>query len=308
MTLSLTPIAVVFAFIMVGFLCYKMQWISNDQIRGLSFFAMHIALPCLILKSVTAINLAKVFDASIYLAYYLGTGIVFALGWLFARYLWKTTSTTSGLLAMSGCFSNLGFIGLPLVQATWGAKGVALLAIVLSIHPAILFITTIATIEFTSSDRMDERPWYRPLVGLMKNMVVMAVVSGGTISLLEIQLPSPVVTFLNTMSGAAAPCALFCVGGFLAQVNLRSTKVIFSAAPLKVIVMPCLVFVLGRYAFDLEPETALILSFISGQPTGANVSTLSQYYRTSEPEISSVISASTLLSFITLPMILFLAS
>lgn len=308
MNISLTPIAIVFVFIVIGFVCHKRDWISHDQIRGISFFAMNIALPCLILKSFASINLSEIFDLDIYLTYYASVAIVFILGLLAARLLLKTSSTTAGLLAMGGSFCNLGLIGLPLIQATWGEKGVAVLAIVLSIHPAVLFTTTIATIEITNPDRTDGRPWYRPLLGLFKNPIILAVLSGGTLSYLQIQLPQGTLSFLDTMSGAAGPCALFCVGGFLARASLSNSLGILSAAPLKVVVMPMVVYVLGRYVFGLDGETLLILTFVSGLPTGANVSTLAQYYRVAEPEISSVISAATVLSFFTLPMVLWLAS
>jgi malonate transporter and related proteins len=308
MNISLEPIAIVFAFIMVGFICHKRNWITHDQIRGLSFFAMNIALPCLILKSFARINLAEIFDPDIYLSYYLSVAIIFFTGLLIARYFLKVSSTTAGLLAMGGCFCNLGLIGLPLVQATFGEKGVAVLAIVLSIHPAVLFTLTIATIEFTSQDKTDGRPWYKPLLGLFKNTIILAVLSGGTLSLLQVQLPHGVLSFLTMMSGAAGPCALFCVGGFLARANLSNIRGIITAVPLKVVIMPALVYFVGRNLFDLEYETAMMLSFVAGLPTGANVATLSLYYHEAESEISSVISAATLCSLATLPILIWIAS
>jgi len=270
---------------------------------------MNIALPCLILKAFSNIDLAAIFDARVYLSYYPVAFLVFAIGWLVAKYGLKKGPTNVGLLAMGSCFANLGLVGLPIIEATWGEKGVALLAIVLSIHPAVMFTLSIGVIESTASNRKEMgRPWYYPLLGLFKNTIILSVLIGGALSLLKVEMPVPILSFLNVMSGAAGPCALFCVGAFLAQARFQTSFSSLYASVFKVMLMPVLIYCVGRFVFALEVETLLILTFIGGLPTGANVSVLSQYYRTAEADMSSVISAATLLSFVTLPAIIWLLS
>ncbi len=309
MDISLTPIILVFAFIMLGFTCRKQEWISQEQVRGISFLAMNIALPCLILKSFNRINLAEVFDPDIYITYYSCAFLAFFTGLLYARLILKMSEIKSGLMGMGACFSNLGLIGLPIVEATWGEQGVTILAIVLSIHPATLFSLTIITIELSGKKGGENsKAWYIPVLGLFKNMIILAVLTGGTLSLLEIKLPDPVIQFTELMAGSAGPCALFCVGAFLAQAKFSQSISTLAIVPIKIALMPFLVYYIGTQFIGLASQTAIILCFLAALPSGANVSTLSQYYRTAEPEISGIISASTLASFLTLPVIFWILS
>jgi predicted permease len=310
MGISLAPIGVVLVFIAIGFLCRKTNWITAPQVRGLSFFAMTIALPCLIIRSFARIDLADVFDLRIYVVYFSVAFAVFGLSWCVARFVLKVPPTKAGLLAMASCFSNLGLIGLPILESTWGEHGVILFAIIVSLHPALMFTLTIGTIAFTSrNDRVVAGHWYDPFIGLLRNPIIVAVLIGGSLSLSGMAWPPFLLQFFNAMGGAAGPCALFCVGAFLSQVSFRSSLKVVYASVFKVVLMPVLVFCMGRYVVALEAETLIILTFMAGLPTGANVSVLSQKYQTAEAEISSVISAATLIALASLPlMILFLGS
>ncbi len=307
MGISLEPIAIVFSFIAIGFLTRKIKLISVEQVRGLSFFAMNVALPCLILKSFSQIDLAEIFDIRIYLSYFPVAIAVFAIGWAAARWGLKKEPAHAGLLAMGSCFANLGLVGMPLIEATWGERGIALLAIILSIHPALMMSIPVSVIEMTSK-REDGRKWWMPLSRLLKNTIILSVILGGGISLLRVEVPAPAFSFLEMMSGAAGPCALFSVGAFLAHAQFKSSFSSLYASLFKVILMPFLVYVVARFIFGLNGEVLMIITFIGGLPSGANVSVLSQYYRTAETEISSVVSVATLLSMATLPMIVWLLS
>ncbi len=305
MEISLEPIGIVFSFIVVGFLCRKLDIISVEQVRGLSFFAMNVALPCVILKSFARIDLAEIFDIRIYLSYFPIAIVVFGLGWLVAKFILKKEPTHTGLLAMGSCFANLGLVGMPLIEATWGEHGIAVLAIILSIHPVLMMSVPIAVIECTSKHE-DGRKWWVPFTRLLKNTIILSVILGGFISLAKIEIPPSGHHFLQMMSGAAGPCALFSVGAFLAQARFRSSLSSLYAAVFKVILMPCLVYSVARFAFGVTGEVLMILTFIGGLPTGANASVLSQYYRSAEAEISSVVSAATLFSLLSLPAIVWL--
>ena len=150
MEISLLPIFIVLALISLGYVCRKSDALSDEKARGISFFAMNIALPCLLLKAFTKIDFATIFDVRIYLTYFLCAFVIFSVGWLIARFILKCSATTCGLLGMASCFSNLGLIGLPIIEATWGDYGVGIFSIVVSIHPLVLFTLTMFVISRTA--------------------------------------------------------------------------------------------------------------------------------------------------------------
>lgn len=304
---AIEPIAIVFGTICLGFLCMKSGKMTEDQLGGLVFFAMTIALPCLIIRSFLSIDLGAVFDPDIYLAYYSAAGLIFFTGWLVALKVMKTSGIEAGLYGMSASFCNHGFIGLPVVGATWGEPGVAILALIISIHPATMFTLTITTIELNRGEgRVTAKRLFTPLRGLVKNPIILAVVTGALLSAIKVPVPELGMTFLQTMALAAGPCALFCVGAFLADAKLSAMGRSVPHAVLKTVIMPLVTFVIGHQLFGLELWTALVVAFVSGLPAGANVVMLSHYYHTAEKDVSSVVSLTTLIGMGTLPLMLWI--
>ena len=123
--------------------------------------------------------------------------------------------------------------------------------------------------------------------------------------MLGLALPSFVHRALESLGAAAVPIALMCIGGSLATTPLRGRRLwIVTAALLKVVVLPVLVFFLAR----LGPAELRIALVLSSCPTAAAAFVMARQMGGDESLASGSIALSTLLSSISLAMSLSLTA
>ena len=150
--------------------------------------------------------------------------------------------------------------------------------------------------------------WRRSALAIFSNPLLLAGLLGLIVPLLQITLPSFLQRALEALGAAAVPIALMCIGGSLATARLQGRRSwIVTAALLKVAVLPFIVFLLTRLA-GLEPadqRTALVLASC---PTAAAAFVMARQMGGDEALASGSIALSTLLSFISLSVALWVTS
>jgi len=136
--------------------------------------------------------------------------------------------------------SNLGYLGLPLVAATFDASVTAIASVVLGVVTLTqlpLTILVLSTLNGTDASIA------RELRGLATNPILATLIAGLAVGSLRISIPSSAATGLDAVGSLALPVALLCVGASL-QVDAHSIDAGATAAvvALKICLMPALVW------------------------------------------------------------------
>jgi len=134
--------------------------------------------------------------------------------------------------------SNLGYLGLPLVAATFDASVTAIASVVLGVVTLTqlpLTILVLSTLNGTDASIA------RELRGLATNPILATLIAGLAVGSLRISIPSSAATGLDAVGSLALPVALLCVGASL-QVDAHSIDAGATAAvvALKICLMPAL--------------------------------------------------------------------
>ncbi len=153
-------------------------------------------------------------------------------------------------------------------------------------------------------------PW-RLAAGVLRKIVmhpfIIATAIGVLAAAFHFQAPLPVERFLEYLSRAAAPCALFAMGVTLA---LRPLKRIPSEmapiAILKLIVHPLLCYVLLSWIGNFSPEWVFSAVLLASLPTATNVFVIAQQYNVWVQRASASILITTCLSVATVTGLLFM--
>ena len=112
---------------------------------------------------------------------------------------------------------------------------------------------------------------------------------------------------LQALATAAPPCGLIMAGASLAHVGIKEHWQTASVATaLKLALMPVLVWLSGRYLFDLDPLWLTVATLNAAMPAGANVYMIAQLYRTGVGLATNVVVLSTGFSVLTLSATLLL--
>ncbi|MGQ4555405.1 AEC family transporter [Halobellus sp. GM3] len=163
--------------------------------------------------------------------------------------------------------SNLGYLGLPLVAATFDDHVTAVASVVLgvvSLTQVPLTVVVLTAINEADADARTE------IGRLARNPVLLALVAGLTIGSLGLPVPDAAARGFEVLGAAALPIALLCVGASL-QIDLPSVDIGASGSvvALKIVLMPALGWLtFSLLAVDAATFTAAIVML--GTPTAVS--------------------------------------
>jgi malonate transporter and related proteins len=308
MTAILNIIAPVFALILVGYGVARTPKWNPDATRYFNNFVFYVALPTLLFGKLAS---GKAFDGVeplIAVAYFGGSLISMVLIIAFSRTVFRLPGEELALMGMGAGFSNTVLLGLPLIVLTFGDAAVGPITTLIAFNTLLLLPITILLIEI-SRGRADQKSLARialaPLSALVRNPILIAIVTGTAWSFTGIGIALPVERFIGMMSGAAGPCALFVLGASLAEYKIAgrpgetSTMIGF-----KLIVHPLIVWILCTQVLGVDALTTGIATMMAAVPVGATVFTVAQQYRTFVGPVTSSILISTGISAGTLAVVI----
>ena len=139
------------------------------------------------------------------------------------------------------------------------------------------------------------------LPSLLRNPLLLAPLAGLGIGLTGLALPAPVERFASLLGGAASPCALVCIGLFLAQESLviHDAASIGALVGLKLLLQPAVTAVLALYVFEMPTLWSHSAVLLSALPIGSGPFTIAKLYGLEAGVTSGAILISHLVSIVT---------
>jgi predicted permease len=307
--LIVSKVGPVFLTILCGYLLMRTRLLSREGIPVLARIAMNVFIPAMLFQTLSQSDIRAHFDLRLWGTYYAGALLNYALVYCIARFGMKAKLDEAALTAVGGVFSNIVLLGIPLIQAVYGADGLVPLLIVLSIHPLTLLGITVFLVE---GSRATGEDWLSnvgaSILRVLKNPIIISIILGVTASLIHLRLPEMVDGTLERFRGAGPTVALLLVGAGLYGQSVRGN---LSASLLcttsKMLIQPVLVFSMGHFVFDLPPLWLTVVTIVAALPAGANVAILAGNYQVCIDRSATTILITTLISVISLPLMVLYA-
>lgn len=204
------------------------------------------------------------------------------------------------VLRFSVIFSNVGFMGIPLVQGIVGDKGVIYASFGVVVFN--LLCWTYGYSMMSGGARLD-------LKTVLLNPGVVGLVIGLPIYFLKLQLPGIIAEPLGYIADLNTPLAMLVVGSYIARADLRSFMSdlsVYKVSLLRLIAVPAAM--LGVLML-LRPEKDLFLATIvqAATPVAANAVLFAVQYKRDSELASKLVAVSTVLSILTIPVLTILA-
>ena len=305
----LTIIATLFLLMACGFYARKRGIIDDVASKRLSTLIIKIGQPMMIISALTEAEFSydNLKDGLLIVA----LGMVFhavvgVLAFLFCkgfRDLDERKITEFSLM-----FTNGGFIGFPIMEALFGAKGLFLAAFFnISFH---LFIWSWG-IGILARKRPDIKLTVRKI---FINLGSVPCLIGVLVYMLAIPFPGFAVPaflakFMSYLSNLCTPISVLITGALLAT---RTPKQIFGSpkiyyfSAMKLIALPLIVCVIGKL-IGLPHDMVLFATVEAALPSAASITMFSEMYDLNAGYASQTVGTSSLLSVGTMPVILLLA-
>lgn len=301
--LSIT--APIFLLIGLGFLAVRSRLLSGEQIRGISSFVIHFALPALLIHSLATRRVEEILNAGYLLAYGLASLAAFMVGFALAR--WGRREGLPGA-AMSGLgisASNSGFIGYPVVVMVVGPLAALPMALCMLVESLLMVPLALTLAEAGRQNGGTVRQVALEIVRrLVRNPVLIGILIGLGLSLLELRLPPILLRPIEMLAQASAPVALFVIGGTL--YGLKPAGMLANSAQMalgKLVLHPLAVYLAFALVPGVAPELKTAALLFASAPMFTVYPLLAQQYGLGERSAAALV-ATTVLSFFSMSLLL----
>jgi predicted permease len=211
------------AFILMGFLIKKYNFISEKEGKVLSKFLMHTTFPALMIISTAKIKL----EPTLFLLPFLciGMGVIMISA---AFYLFKGLETKlRGVLTMGAGGLNVGLFGFPLIEGIWGTEALVF-AVMFDIGNTIMTFGGVYPVGSYFAKRGDGKfPISKLMLRVFTLPPVTGMVIGLSVNIFSIPLPDIAFDFLGILAKANKPLVLLLMGIYLSfELNKSQMKYI----------------------------------------------------------------------------------
>ena len=208
--------------------------------------------------------------------------------------------TVAGALILAAAFPNVTYLGLPVLEKTFGAwaRSVALQYDLFACTPLLLTVGILIARRHGSSSDSDH-----PVVALLKVPPLWAAIVAVILNLTGVPLPGALEEFLHTLGNGVIPLMLIALGMALSWETrqLQRLPLLLPVLAIQLLAMPLLAWALtALLGLHGELRTAVVLE--AAMPCMVLGVVVCDRYGLDTSLYATTVTASTALSFFTLPL------
>ena len=290
-------VIIMFILMGVGFAAYRKDWISDQGAKDIGKLLLNVAIPVVVVSNFCVQKSAEKTMELFSSLFFSVLSLLIAILVSFVLFHKKDR-----IAEFASAFSNAGFIGIPLVQATFGSTAVFYISMMIVLISFLQWTYGVYTITDDKSV-MDVKK-------VLGNPVFLAVLIGLFLYFTQISLPSLASEVFSIISSINTPLAMFSSGVYLAQSDLSlmiRNRNMYFVSLMRLLIIPLITVA----AFKLIPfgTEAMKLSILCAAacPVGSNVAIFAQQYDKDYRSGVGYVCISTLLCIITLPLLVYIA-
>lgn len=276
---TLTLVLPVFMIVLAGYALGTTSLFPKDGRKALTNFVFYVAIPALLFRSMAGGAIVQGVDATMLVAFYVATLIMFLIGGLVARFIFALPLREATVFAMGGSFGNTVLLGIPIISTAYGDAGATLIFTIIAFHALILMTLPMAILEVTKGKAANWLGVVHQAAGtLYKNPILIGLAAGIAWSFTGLDLIQVADDFITMLADAATPVALFALGASLSNSKVEGVVAhAIAMTGLKLVVHPLLAGGIGL-AFGLSGLPLAVIMVTAALPSGNNVFVVAQTY------------------------------
>lgn len=326
----LKQMLVLFILMLVGVCCRKCGIFNDEANKRISSLVVNVANPALILSS--SINQEAVIEGMEFVKTFLLAwgmfGVVMVIAHFIPRILRADVSEYGTYKTMT-IFSNIGFMGFPVISALYGSEALLYATMFLIPFNVLIYTYGISVMKMRTSGDVrsknceailsDAHPNTRTISSNIKkqgektgfqlckilNVGVVSCAVALVIYLTKLPIPMVVENAVDSISGLTAPLSMMVIGDSLTKINLKKLfcngrMLVFSA--IKLLLIPIVGVSLIKL-LGLNPLLTGVCMIMLATPVGSMNAMLAQEYGGDYELASQGVTITTLLAVITMPLV-----
>lgn len=296
--LSVLPI---FGLVMTGFMAKRLLP-SSDLWKGIEWLVYYLFFPVLLILEVSKANFNEPGLWGGLMATFIATMIIAIILFPMKR-IFKIENTLFTSIFQGGVRYN-SYVFLALSQSLFGSAGIVIAGVFMAYMIIVINILSISVLNVYGSNQSGKKNFGGIIIALFKNPLIIGVLIGIVANLLNLTITGPFKQWMLYLGNTATPLSLMSVGaGLILVMDRQKTSGVCLALILKLLITP-LFTVIFLTLFNITGLPAGIALLFATMPSAGNAYILSRQMGGDSDAMASMITWSTLLSIITIPMIM----
>jgi len=287
----------------LGWLVGRLGVLDPQRIRSITTFVVTVALPAALFVGVFSFSPSQLENGRYLLSLAVALVGTWAIGFALARFVFRSTSPSAGMLALNASFPDLAYFGLPVLAAVIGAQG--LLPVIVGNLVISVLMVPITILLLGNIDSTKHESLFANLKTTVTKPLVWAPVLGAVLVLFGVKLPPLAEASVKLIGSAAGGTALFALGVMLSGLTPRLDKTAISVLLLKNFVQPALALMLAL-AFHFSGVLSKGVVLAAACPCATASAMLASTYRIDEQPTTSAVVLSNIAGVLTMAMWIFI--
>ena len=286
----------------VGFIADKTKIFRQNDAKRLVDLLFNIILPIAVVNSFMSIERTPQRIKGLFISFALAI-LTHIVGIIIASFSFKNKNVKlRGIYSYAITFSNAAFLALPLAQSVIGDEGMFYGSCYVAVFNMFAFTYGIYQISGKKA-KINAKM-------LIFNPGTMSVLIGVPLFLLQVKFPSFIIDAMSRIGACNSPMAMVVFGTFLANCNFKNIfakKEIYYVSFIKLLVIPLVMIALFK-VFGVNGNMAVALTIAASAPVATNTAMYAAKYNNDTALSSELVGQTSILSIITMPVIVAIAS
>ncbi len=300
--LILQQMVVLFLVMLAGFFAERKKVLDEGACKKISWIVVNIANPAMILSSVSGGNRIQPEELAVTVFIAAAMFLCLMLAAAVLPIALHVEKPQYGVYRVMTVFSNIGFMGFPILSALYGKESLLYAALFVLIYNVLIYTYGILCLDAKQEGRAGMLPDTLKKIG---NVGVLASLGALALYFENVQVPELFAQVFDMFANLTAPLSMMVIGASFGQMSLQDMAkdvrlLVFSA--IKLVGIP----VLGMAAISKFVENPTLLGVclvMLATPVGSMTAMLAQQYECDSELASKGVAFTTLLSVATIPAV-----
>lgn len=220
---ALLLVAPVVGIALLGFVCTRFNYITQDTADGVARFGYNVVVPVIIFQTMARSGWPERWDnlGAILVGFFGGAAIAMVVGMFLARFLFNSSQSEQRALGIGASHGHVVLVGIAAVTLILKSNLALPMLYIVGLHGLVMSLL-VALIGGVFGGKASDLPnaLSAAVKKQVRNPLLIAFVVGVAFEALEISLPTAAGTAINTVADAALAVTLFGFGGMMARFRI----------------------------------------------------------------------------------------
>lgn len=295
----LSTIIPIFAVVILGWFARRRGFMPPEFLGPANQLVYYLAIPALIFRSISKASFHTQFNMTVLLITLSSAVLAYFSAWLIGHAT-RWPKGRIGTFIQCSAHGNQGYIGLPVAFYFMGESGLAKAGILAGFIMILQNVLSVLALQASTVANVEPQKKLRLVAEkLVRNPIIVSALAGVAASAVQVELPAPLLRFMDILSGLAPPMSLMLIGASLSlEVMRKNLFSVLGSVAIKIIGLPLVglafFMLFGQKTADFLPGLILLAT-----PTATVAYVMAREMHGDDEFAVAAISTSTLASALT---------